>query len=125
MENVVKRTERGWAGHFICCKDCLFRRNTLLEKGEEKIVVSTVGGYRYNDKLDTIGSGGRYYETMAFKAHKEGPYWEANVGEQISFESEWDICAASPDDLPNDVDNRADRMHEAVVEELSNKLLIG
>ena len=125
MTNIVKRTERGWAGHFICCKDCLFRRNTLIEKGEEKIVVSTVGGYHYNDKLATIGSGGRYYETMAFKAHKEGPYLEADVSEQISFESEWAICAASPDDLPNDVDNRADRMHEAVVEELSNKLLIG
>ena len=125
MGNVVKRTERGWTGHFICGKDCLFRRNTLLEKGDDKIVVSTVGGYLYKDELNTIGSGGRYYETMAFKAKKEGPYWEADVGEQISFESEWAICASSPDDLPNDVDNRADRMHEAVVEELSNKLLIG
>lgn len=116
---MAKRTERGWAGHFICALSCMFRRNTLLENGDEKIVVSTVGGYRYNDKLETIGAGGRYYETMAFKAKKEGPYFEADVSEQLSFDSEWAICAESPEELPDDVDNQADQMHEAVVSELS------
>ena len=119
---MVNRTERGWAGHFICADSCEFRRNTLLESGEERIVVSTVGGYRYNEKLKTIGAGGRYYETMAFEAKKKGPYFDADVSEQLSFENEWAICADSIDELPDDVDNRADEMHEAIVSELTARL---
>lgn len=115
----VKRTERGWAGHFICGHKCLFRRNTLIENGRKKIVVSTVGGMRTGENtIETIGAFGRYYETMAFKARKEGPYWEIDVGKQISFESEWSICADNVADLPSDVDNKADQMHETVVAEL-------
>ena len=115
---MAKRTERGWAGHFICGHSCLFRRNTLIESGEDMIVVSTVGAYRSKGQIETIGAGGRFYETMAFKAKQEGPYFEADVSEQLSFESEWSICADSPEELPDDVDNRADQMHEAVVAEL-------
>jgi len=119
---MVNRTERGWAGHFICAHSCSFRRNTLIENGEQRIVVSTVGGYRYRDKLETIGAGGRYYETMAFKAKKEGAYFDADVSEEISFNSKWSICADSPEKLPDDVDNQADRQHEKVVEELTAAL---
>lgn len=115
---MVKRTERGWTGHFICGHSCLFRRNTLIEHGEDRVVVSTVGAYRRDEKIETIGADGRYYETMAFNAKQEGPYFEADVSEQLSFESEWAICADSPEGLPDDVDNRADQMHEAVVAEL-------
>src|SRR4030065_2924295 len=95
----TKRTERGWPGHFICAPGCMFRRNTLLENGEKRIIVSTVGCYYYNDKLTNIGANDRYYETMAFKAEKEGPYFDADVSKKISFDSEWEICANSPKEL--------------------------
>lgn len=120
----VKRTERGWAGHFIGGASCMFRRNTLLESAGQRVVISTVGGYCPTDgKIMTIGSGGRYYETMAFTAREEGPYVEIDVSGQLSFDSEWAICAESPENLPADVDNQADKMHEAVVAEFHAKLL--
>ena len=119
---MVNRTERGWAGHFICANNCKFRRNTLLENGKKRIVVSTVGAYMVNGKLESIGSNGRYYETMAFKAKKIGMYFDADVSEELSFESEWAICADSPLGLPDDVDNRADQQHEMVVAEMIARL---
>jgi hypothetical protein len=126
-----KIIERGWGGHFICADRCLFRRNTLLDfGGKNKVVVSTVGmmrdihslkGYAY----DTIGAGGRYYETMAFMAKKDGPYWDADVRQPVSFKSEWAICATSWQKLPKDADNRANAMHEQVVKELSLRRVRG
>lgn len=119
----VKRTERGWAGHFICSDRCLFRRNTLLECGKLKVVISTVGGMRKDGGgLDTIGAFGRFYETMAFEAKKDGPYLEIDTGKEISFESEWSICADDYKKLPKDVDNKANEMHEGVVNEISKKM---
>lgn len=123
----TKRTERGWSGHFICALNCLFRRNTLLEFGRKKIIVSTVGMMRDYDYTNgsfysTIGAGGRYYETMAFEAKKDGPYWDADVSRQINFESEWAICAESVEKLPEDADNKANDMHEAVVSEIIERL---
>jgi len=110
-------TERGWGGHFYGCEDCRFRRNTLIESDGQKIVVSTVGAYTLEDEMKTIGVGGRYYETMAFKAKKEGSYWEANVGEELCFDSERVICSNSAEELPHDVDNKANEMHDNVVNE--------
>ena len=118
----VIRTERGWAGHFICSQECLFRRNTLITSGRKRYVVSSVGRLFMNDKINTIGAGGRYYETMAFKAKKNGDYWEADIDKPIDFDSDWAICAKSVKALPDDVDNRADKMHEAVVAELMRKI---
>ena len=121
----VKRTERGWGGHFICADRCLFRRNTLLELGDVAIVVSTVGAMKSLDrdskKPETIGAFNRYYETMAFHAHKDGAYTEADVFRSISFDSPWSIDRWEDEDI----DMQADAMHEAVVAEISERMLTG
>lgn len=119
---LVTRTERGWPGHLIVAEACLYRRNTLLECGEMRIVVSTVGAYKYNDQLREIGAFGRYYETMAFEAKRNGPYWDADVHEQVLLSDRWCICAESAEALPEEVDLLADQMHEANVAELSQRL---
>lgn len=109
----VKRTERGWAGHFIASERCLFRRNTLLEYGDKKWVVSTVGRFvNSRHEIDTIGLD-RYYETMAFEAEFDGLYYDADVEKIIDFESDWAIG-----DKKFDSEQRANDMHEKVVAEL-------
>lgn len=115
-------TERGWVGHYICGNSCRFRRNTLIEGNGRRVVVSTVGAHYSGDKMETIGAGERYYETMAFGAKDEEGYVEADVSDQLSFDSEWSICAGSPKKLQADVDNAANAMHEAVVAEFAAKL---
>lgn len=121
----VKRTERGWAGHFICANRCRFRRNTLLECGDKKIVVSTVGLMEKWDGdprrdgnitgFEKIGLD-RYYETMAFHAEKDDArYHDADVTKEINFESPWAIGEV-------DADDKANEMHDAVCKELLLKL---
>jgi len=122
----VKRTERGWAGHFIGGADCRFQRNTLLECARRKIIVSTVGNYhpRGRAEIDTVGHL-RYYETMAFHAAQHGPYIDSDASRQVFFDSPWSICADKVRDLPEEVDNMANDMHEAVVAELTARLQAG
>lgn len=122
--NTVTRTERGWAGHFIASNRCLFRRNTLLEYREIKIVVSTVGLYRdrRTDEIVTIGCE-RHYETMAFHASFQDPYWEIDTDRQINFCSDWSLYY--PEGFPRDSDNAANDMHETVVNEIINNLESG
>ena len=131
----VKRTERGWAGHYCCSKDCTFRRNTLLEYKDKKWVVSTVGCQiaRYNLGLSQkkgnvmpIGYN-RYYETMAFESsHDE--YDDADVSKEIEFDSEWSIWGETWKDVIERYGNPdlvANKMHEKVVKELMEKIKIG
>jgi hypothetical protein len=110
---VVRRTERGWAGHFIGANRCRFRRNTLLECGDTRIVVSTVGLFENikGDGFTTVGFD-RHFETMAFHAAFDGRYWDADVSREISFDSPWMISEIDADDRAND-------QHEAVVSEIS------
>ena len=113
----LKRTERGWVGHFICGDRCRFRRNTLIEFGHQKIVISTVGNLFVEGNLEMIGAD-RYSETMAFKAKKEGIYWEADVRKPVDFDSQWQSSITQDDNKLND-------MHEAVVTELILKIMRG
>jgi len=119
--NTVKKTERGWAGHFCCADRCLFRRNTLVEYKDKKIVVSTVGLMKhYNDKdqYEEIGLN-RYYETMVFEAdYNNTRYYDADVEKQISFDSNWAISEI-------DADDKANAMHDNVVKEISENLVTG
>lgn len=122
--NQLKRTERGWAGHFICAESCLFRRNTLLEYGDKKWVISTVGRMittnptTMDREFTTIGVG-RYYETMAFVGVKdELGYVDADVQRTIDFESSWAIH-----DIKSDSEQRANDMHEKVVSELIERIM--
>jgi hypothetical protein len=113
----VTRTERGWAGHFICADRCRFRRNTLLECGDVRIVVSTVGLMKHpgEEAFSEVGYQ-RHFETMAFHAHRvAGRYWDADESREVTFDSPSQIADQDADDLAND-------MHEAVVVELTSKL---
>ena len=117
----MRRTERGWSGHFICADRCLFRRNTLLEHRRIKIVVSTVGAMQSFDKegeYEIIGHN-RYYETMAFHSDKNDKrYHDMDVSRQVYFDSDWQINELDADDKAND-------MHEKVVYEIIKGLLGG
>ncbi len=118
----IKRTERGWAGHFICSHRCLFRRNTLLEYNDLSIVVSTVGNMLIIDgrkrNIEKIGYN-RYFETMCFHSMKDDVrYKDADVQRQIGFNSPWSIDIIDADDKAND-------MHETVVAEITERLLNG
>ena len=130
----VKITERGWAGRFICSDMCKFRRNRLLEYGDKKWIVSTVGAMPQSETMrkipefcskngfETIGLG-RYYETMAFEAepikNEEGVviYYDADVEKQIDFDGNWAI-----NDCSFETDKYANEMHDKVVEELIKKI---
>lgn len=130
-DDILHRTERGWAGHFICSGNCLFRRNTLIEYKSRKWIVSTIGGlYRFDPiekkkKLDTVGHN-RWYETMAFEADLNSPYLDADVSKEISFNSDWGLFASTWDELTEKYpkpDAAANDMHETVVSELMGKII--
>lgn len=121
----IKTTEQGWAGHFICADRCGFRRNTLVECGHKKIIVSTVGAMlpldcarvdRAKRSSQLIGRQ-RYYETMVFWAKYDEPYWHADVTREVEFESNWSI-----DELEYETDLKANQMHEQVVKEIVKKI---
>lgn len=117
----VKRTEQGWIAYYILADRCLFRRNTLLECGDVRVVIGTVGLLRdrADTKFETVGHD-RHFETKAFHAYrKDGRWWEADTCHEIR-----DIDA--PQTIVElDADDRANLMHEAVVDEMILKLADG
>jgi hypothetical protein len=120
---VVKRTERGWAAHYFCSESCRFRRNTLLQYGGLSIIVSTVGNKFFEGKREPIGVN-HYVETAVFHATEEVAgkikYLDADISREISVDSVHRLGRNVSLD-----DNKSNDMHEAVVEEISNKMLTG
>ena len=116
----VKRTERGWAGHFCCSYRCEYHRNTLLEYNGMKVVVSTVGRLRKDMVSGTYEDLGykRHFETMAFMAKEDDKYNDADVERELSFDAKWSLPYP-------DMELEADAMHEDVVTELSKRLVDG
>ena len=120
---VVKRTERGWAGHYICSSRCLFRRNTLIECGQVRIVVSTVGLQKSLSEgrdFEPVGCD-HYFETAAFHAEWSGRYWDADVCRQLSLSNLGLPCQI----FELDAADLANEMHETVVSELMNRMEAG
>ena len=127
LASTIQRTERGWAGHFSGAGSCLFRRNTLLECEDTRIVVSTVGLFEtsksygfvpINKEYHADPEDDRHFETKAFHAVFDGRYWDADFSREISFESPWCISDVDANDRAND-------QHEAVVSEISARLSSG
>jgi len=119
LASTIQRTERGWAGHFCGAHSCRFRRNTLVECEDTRIVVSTVGLFETSKSYGFMPIGDdRHFETKAFHAVFDGRYWDADFSREISFESPWCISDVDADDRAND-------QHEAVVWEISARLASG
>jgi hypothetical protein len=116
-ETPVKITERGWGGHFCLANQCLFRRNTLLEFGNEKWAVSTVGNRIGKSGMPEEIGYNRYYETMAFVATEQDGYYDADVRDQIAFDSQWTV-----NEVSRLSDAEAQLMHDSVVLELSKAI---
>jgi hypothetical protein len=76
---------RGWQGHFCC--GCKFHLNTLLKHNDRKVVVSTVGHYYYEGKLQTIGYN-RTFETMVFEAGNN-EWDDIDAAKQLDFFGEY------------------------------------
>ena len=119
----VTRTEQGWPGHFVCADKCLFRRNTLLQIGEARVIVSTVGDMRnHRNEITSIGSD-LYYETMVFAAEFQDGYWIA-IGDPLPIP---DSCRSSIDwfslqSYKGLADHYANVMHECVVAHVSSRM---
>lgn len=119
---VLEIQERGWIGHFICADRCRFRRNTLLTFGDVRVVVSTVGAMGSMEPgqgFDTVGSD-RHFETRAFMASFESPYWDADVTCHVSFASPWSMKG-----VDRHSDAKANAMHDAVVAEIAAAMQSG
>lgn len=126
----LKRTERGWGESYFCSTHrCKFRRNTLLEYGDVRVVISTVGLLMPpqvdvlepvgDTEYDTLNANGAYFETMAFHADpKDTRYHDADISRQIKINQNWQIKEVDADDIANE-------MHEEIVVEIEARLRRG
>lgn len=118
----VKRTERGWRGHFVGSHQCLFSRNTLIETEETKYIVSTIGAY-YPEGLEKgcspLGGGSRYYETMIFEAKQNENYWDVDIEKQFVIP---DGCNWYIDTITYESDKEANDNHDEIVSTVQSML---
>lgn len=118
----IKRTERGWCGYIKGHQWCLFRRNTLLEYDDKKIVIATFGNY-----IDPLGFCSApiveniWYQTIAGYAYKDSDgYWEIDGEKQIPIVADHMLQGTHDEmfDMAWLNDKKANEMHERVVEEM-------
>lgn len=108
-----------------------FRRKTLLEYGETRVVVSTVGDMKFPISESEVAERyyiepkflrqvgyNRYYETMVFRFDPYDDSHNVDVKNEISFESQWSIDRLN-------ADKEAIEMHERVIAEISERLVKG
>lgn len=117
-------TERGYAGHFAGWRNCDYRRNTLIEYGTRRIIVSSIGDYYLfePDGPQEIGHD-RYFETKVFPAHLVEGYWVADTTREISIESPNQINKETLTDSSFQTFNLMDNQHDDVVKEITEKLM--
>ena len=120
-----KKTERGWAAHFCCAHRCKYRRNTLIECGDRRLIVSSVGAMMVDDVMTPIGGCGPdgiapYYETAVFSAKMDSGYWEADI--LIHEDRPCYAMASDPERLPDTIDSIMDAHHDATVREWTRML---
>jgi len=116
---MIKRTERGWPGHFILADLCNFRRNTLIEKEDIKIIISTIGAMKRDDNYLEIRHD-VFYETLVFYAKRQDNYWEIDPAKQIFIDTGYFIY-----NIGENTDLQANKMHEDIVNIIVCKLEAG
>ena len=122
----VEITYRGWPGHFIAARYCIFRLNTLVRVGEVRYVVSTVGNEQVRSSLigkweqEPVGGPNTFYETMAFRAALRDGYWDQESGHSVHLNGKWRV-----DHIDLTSDAEAQEMHESAVKEIVDRILNG
>ena len=117
----IKRTERGWCGYVRGHQYCLFRRNTLIEYDNKKIVVATLGNYiNPFEYRNTPIHDDVWYQTIAGYAVENNGYWEIDGNKQILIKSEHILQGTEEEMFDNYplIDQTANDMHEKVIEEM-------
>lgn len=117
-EGRIKITELGWMiGHFILPYRLEFRRNTLIEYRNIKIVVSTVGAMFSSGKIDMIVNN-VYYTTIAFHSDEnDKKYHDIDVEREVFLD-----CKTEINHYDEDTDNEANEMHDNAVEWICKQL---
>lgn len=122
----IKRIERGWCGYIKGHQYCLFRRNTILEYDNKKIVIATLGNYiNPFEYCNTPIYDDVWYLTIAGHAVEKNGYWEIDGDGQIPIKSIHEI-RGTEEEIFNKyplIDLSANRMHETAVEEMMDYII--